>query len=166
MSNHKQNNVNIIVLIKLTILFSLNHFFQLSSSSGSAPNKTNSVKHLGQGFITRGSSISWKKENISHLEAIMSVSLSSCKLKLPTYLIGPLIVAKIARVFDLSIRRSRVNWFLGRGKFTVWPSSSNKSPHAILSGDHRKSLRKATFLRFSRLVQEYFVVAGLKNPLK
>ena len=46
MSNHKQNNINIIVLIKLTILFSLNHFFQLSSSSGSAPNKTNSVKHL------------------------------------------------------------------------------------------------------------------------
>ena len=147
-------------------MFSLNHFFQLSSSSGSAPNKTNSAKHLGQGFITRGRSISWKKENICHLEAITSVSLLSCKLNLPTDLIRPLLVAKIARLFDLSIRRSDANWFLGRGKCTVWPSSSNKkSLHAILSGEHRKSLRKATYL-FSRLVQEYFVFAGLTNALK
>ena len=147
-------------------MFSLNHFFQRSSSSGSAPNKTNSPKHLEQGFITRGRSISWKKEKNYHLEAIISVSLSSCKLNLPTYLIGLLLVAKIARLFDLSIRGSDANWFLGRGKFTVWPSSSNKkSLHAILSGDHRKSLRKATSL-FSRLVQEYFVVAGLTNTLK
>ena len=147
-------------------MFSLNHFFQLSSSSGSAPNKTNSAKHLGQGFITRGRSISWKKENICHLEAITSVSLLSCKLNLPTDLIGPLLVAKIARLFDLSIRRSDANWLLGRGKCTVWPSSSNKkSLHAILSGEHRKSLRKATYL-FSRLVQEYFVFAGLTNALK
>ena len=134
------------------MLFSLNHFLQLSSSSGSAPNKTNSAKHLGQGFITRGCSISWKKENICHLEAIISVSLSSWKLNLPTYLIRPLLVAKIARLFDLSVRRSDANLFLGGDKFTVWPSSSNKkSRHAILSGDHRKSLRKATSL-FSRLV--------------
>ena len=144
-------------------MFSLNHFFQRSSSSGSAPNKTNSPKHLEQGFITRGRSISWKKEKNCHLEAIISVSLSSCKLNLPTCLIRPLLVA---RLFDLSIRRSDAKWFLGRGKFTVWPSSSNKrSLRAILFGDPRKSLRKATSL-FSMLVQEYFVVAGLTNALK
>ena len=115
----------------------------------------------------RGRSFSWKKENICHLEAIISVSLLSCKLNLPTYLTELLLVAKITGLFDLSIRGSDANWFLGRRKLTVWPtiSSNKKSLHAILPGDHRKSLRKATSL-FSRLVQEYFVVAGLTNTLK
>ena len=115
----------------------------------------------------RGRSFSWKKENICHLEAIISVSLLSCKLNLPTYLTELLLVAKITGLFDLSIRGSDANWFLGRRKLTVWPtiSSNKRSLHAILPGDHRKSLRKATSL-FSRLVQEYFVVAGLTNTLK
>ena len=81
-------------------------------------------------------------------------------------MIGALLLPKIARLFDRSIKRSVGNWILGRGKLTFWPSKSNKkSLHAIHSGDHRKSFRKATSL-FSRSVQAYFAGAGSTKALE
>ena len=95
----------------------------------STPIKTNFAKQDGQGSSSRTSEtgIWYSNSNVFHLDAIMSVSLWSVWLYFPSNIMGLLLVAKKGIVLSLWISRSEQNWFFGRGRWTVWPSSSNKS---------------------------------------
>ena len=82
-------------------------------------NLTKQLGHLGK-FLIFSRGIRFLKQNTFHLEDIISVSRSSSTLYLPIYSIGLFGVAKSGIVLSRKIVRSLENWFLERGRFTLW----------------------------------------------
>ena len=119
-------------------------------------------KHRGHGSksLILSFGIWWVKLNSHHLELIMSVSLWSFTLYLPTCSMAALLVANIGEEFSRVMTMSLENRFFGLGKWTVWPSSNNKNSfQAISSADHLKSFRNNSW-HSSKPIRAYLPLAG------